>query len=191
MPRRTQCPPPWWVGIRTCITKLLLCPVVVSVPRRSLVRYSGHWYSPGRSWGRGWVEEGPRAWGMPGVVVELQPANVPHEAGGVRGHGGRKLLQKGGLRDPLIPVEVRGMLRLAPELLQACFYVLVLQCGTHGSACRLLHPHWPAPLPPFDQEAPAEQNSELLSRLLLTIIPTIMQLHCMPLTQPSPFEISN
>ena len=36
-----------------------------------------------------------------------------------------------GLNDPLIPVEVRVMLRLPPELLRAFFYVLVRHATLH------------------------------------------------------------
>ena len=39
-------------------------------------------------------------------------------------------------REPLIRVEVRAMLRLAPELLKACFYAPVLH-ATLYSTCRI------------------------------------------------------
>ena len=44
----------------------------------------------------------------------------------------------GGVSDPRIPVEVKVMLRLAPELPKVCFCVLVLQ-ATPYSTCSIVH----------------------------------------------------
>ena len=51
----------------------------------------------------------------------------------------RKPGARGGLRDPLIPVEVGVMLWLAPELIKAWFYVLVLHATLNST--RSIVPH--------------------------------------------------
>ena len=45
----------------------------------------------------------------------------------------------GGLSDPHVPIEVRVMLRLALELLKACFYVLVLHATPYSTSSTVLH----------------------------------------------------
>ena len=57
-------------------------------------------------------------------------------------HGGTVAecgIRKGQPRDPLIPVEVRVMLRLAPALLKAWVYVLVLHATLDSTRSILVH----------------------------------------------------
>ena len=60
---------------------------------------------------------------MPREISRVQP----------KGQGG------GGLIDPHTPVEVRMMPQLAPELLQAYFYALVLHATLYSTCSIVLH----------------------------------------------------